>query len=312
MLSSIPTRSAAAVGQIPAGCLLAESPVWQAGDPGRLLWVDCERQTLHWRGGGVHGSTVLPVPDPLVAVCERDEGGLVVLAGRGIYALGDPRAAPVLVAEIPDEPAGIRFNDAKPGPQGRLWAGTVRRGQDGAGALWSYRPDEGLVRHWTGITHGNGIGWDAAGRLMYVVDSGAGTMRRAEVDPATGLPGKPAEILRLTHEDGLPDGLAVDRDGCVWLAVWGGSCVLRLAPGGAILDRLDVPARNPTSCAFTGPDLAVLAVTTAADDVDRQAPGGDVHLFRVGATGVEVGRLEWSVTATDRSECGSRTGGAVG
>jgi sugar lactone lactonase YvrE len=284
------------VGTIAAGCLLGESPLWLAGGPGTLLWVDCDRGDLHWRRGVAQSRAALAVAEPLVAVCARSDGGLVVLGGRTVYALDHPRAAAVAVAELPDEPAGVRFNDAKPGPGGRLWAGTVLRGTPGGGALWSYRPDEGLVRHWTGITHGNGIGWDAAGASMYVVDSGAGTLSRADVDAATGRPGPPTVLLRLDPTDGLPDGLAVDVDGCLWLAVWGGSCVLRVAPSGRVLGRVTVPARNPTSCAFVGPDLAVLAVTTAADDRDPSGRGGDVHLLRVGTTGVEVGAVAWPAT----------------
>lgn len=281
------------VGMIEAGCLLGESPLWMAGGPGTLLWVDCDRSDLHWRRGVAQSRAELAVEEPLVAVCARSDGGLLVLGGRTAYALDHPRAAPVAVAQLPDEPQGARFNDAKPGPAGRLWAGTVVRGVDAGGALWSFRPDEGLRRHWTGITHGNGIGWDAAGEVMYVVDSGAGTLSRADVDASTGMPGEPTVILRLAPDEGLPDGLAVDADGCVWLAVWGGSCVLRVTPSGRVLGRIEIPARNPTSCAFVGPDLAVLAVTTAADDQDPAGPGGDVHLRRVGTTGVEVGTVDW-------------------
>ncbi len=294
MLATAPLLAADDVGVIEAGCLLGESPLWMAGDPGTLLWVDCEQATLHWRRGAVRSRATVAVDDPLVAVCSRSDGGLVVLGGRTVYALDHPRAVPVAVAELPDNPPGVRFNDAKPGPHGRLWAGTVLRGSPGAGSLWSYRPDEGLVRHWTGITHGNGIGWDAEASVMYVVDSGAGTVSRADVDPGTGRPGDPEVIVELDSDEGLPDGLAVDAEGCLWLAVWGGGCVLRVAPGGQVLGRVVVPARNATSCAFVGPDLAVLAVTTAADDVEPGRAGGQTYLRRVGTTGVEVGSIDWA------------------
>lgn len=291
--STAPVLAADDVGTVAAGCLLGESPLWVPGDPGSLLWVDCDRGDLHWRRSLAQSHVHPDVDDPLVSVCARSDDGLLLLGGRTIYALDRPRSVPVAVTQLPDDPPGVRFNDAKPGPGGRLWAGTVLRGTAAGGALWSYRPDEGLVRHWTGITHGNGIGWDADGTVMYVVDSGAGTLSRADVDPRTGLPGEPSVLLAVEPAAGLPDGLAVDVEGCVWLAVWGGACVLRVAPGGQVLGRVEVPARNATSCAFIGPDLAVLAITTAADDAGPGEPGGDLYLRRVGTAGVEVGTVAW-------------------
>lgn len=303
----MPVLAADDVGGLVAGCGLAESPLWVPGEPGTLLWVDCDLGAVHWRQGMVQSHARPAVDAPLVAVCARADGGLLVLGGRTVYALDHPRATATPVAELPDDPPGVRFNDAKPGPGGRLWAGTVVRGTRRAGGLWSYRPDEGLVQHRTGITHGNGIGWDADGVVMYVVDSGERTLSRSDVDAATGLPGDPEVMLELPSSLGLPDGLAVDSDGCVWLAVWGAGCVLKVAPGGQVLGRIEVPARNPTSCAFVGPDLAVLAVTTAADDVDPAGAGGDVHLRRTGAAGVEVGTVAWPHGPTTR---GSTTEGA--
>ncbi|MBO4205546.1 SMP-30/gluconolactonase/LRE family protein, partial [Micromonospora echinofusca] len=170
------------------------------------------------------------------------------------------------------------------GPDGRLWAGTVHRTRPGTAALWSLDTTGQLTRHWTGLTHGNGIAFSPTGDTMYVVDSGPGVLLCAHVDPVTG-PDRPRVLARLDRADGIPDGLCVDADGDLWLAVWGAGCLLRLRPDGTPVGRVDLPERNVTSGAFVGP---LLAVTTAADDVDPTGPGGSVHLLDVGRRGLPV------------------------
>jgi sugar lactone lactonase YvrE len=195
----------------------------------------------------------------------------------------------MLVAEIPDVPAGVEINDAKGGPDGRLWLATVTRGARGGGALWTYSDVEGLVLRHAGISHGNGMGWGAQARWIVFVDSAEGSVSRAVFDRTTGSIGAVDQTFRLPRESGLPDGLAVDADDCLWLAVWGGHGLLRLSPELNVLGIVPMMERNVTSCAFMGPELATLAVTTAEDDVDPEAPGGDLHLLDVGVRGAAVG-----------------------
>jgi sugar lactone lactonase YvrE len=258
-----------------------------------LVWVDCDNDALHSLVGEVHESRVVLTDGPLTAVCNRDDGGLVLLAARRILALDEVTGELASVAEIPDVPTGVRFNDAKPAPDGRLWAGTVCPGVVAGGAWWTYRPDEGLVRRYDGITHANGIGWNQAGSLMYLVDSGARTLSRAMMNPVSGLAADPEIVRHFGSECGIPDGLAMDDEDHLWLAMWGGRAVLRIDPLGRIVGRLPMLERNVTSCAFIGKHLDTLAVTTAADEVNPSAPGGTVHLFRVGARGRPVSPCSW-------------------
>ncbi|MFY1631765.1 SMP-30/gluconolactonase/LRE family protein [Solwaraspora sp. WMMB335] len=305
------------VRTVDARCALAESPLWLPGSG--LVWVDADRDEVQalagpggptaswpatttraagaatWPVGATHRrvAPALAGGGPLSAVNATGDGALLLTAGRRVWraartatGTGPPR----LLAELAPDPPGVRCNDARVGPDGRLWIGTVSPGRSGGGALWSMDGDGRLRRHWGGISHGNGIGWSPCGDTVFVVDSGAGTLSRAAFDRAAG-PGDPTVILRIDPSVGIPDGLAVAADGTLWLAVWGGNCLLRLAPDGTVTGRVELSERNVTSCAFAGAQLTLLAVTTAADDVDPGGPGGGVHLLDVGGRGRPTDRL---------------------
>lgn len=247
---------------VESGCALGESPL-SVSDT--LYWVDAERGDLHSLRDGRH--TREHVTDGLLAaVSSTLYGELVYVIDRQILL-----ASGWVVAELPDDPPGVRCNDAKVGPDGRLWTGTVLRGTPAAGALWSVGLDGSVTRHRDGVSHGNGLAWAPDGRTLYFVDSGAGTLTRSAFPD-----GRPEVVLRMDPADGIPDGLTVDETGHLWLAVWGGSCLLRLDPNGAVVDRLELPSPNVTSCAFHS---GRLAVTTAA-------PDGALHLLDVGVDGL--------------------------
>lgn len=286
-LASLPRLDAPVIREIECRAALAESPLWLPG-PGLLLWVDALAGTLYvlddssgpWR---VHR---LAEGDAASAVAADTQGGILLTAGTQVTRLDlEEITRPTLHATLPADPPGVRFNDAKVGPDGRLWAGTVRPGTDAGGALWTIDADGRAERHLTGVTHGNGLAWNPAGNRLYFVDSGPRTLTRFGYDTDLGLTGPGQTLLRLPPEAGVPDGLATDAEGGLWLAVWGAGRVLRLTPDGEPIARIDLPARHVTSCAFTGARRDLLAVTTAADD-DR--PGGSVHLLDVGVTGMPV------------------------
>ncbi|MGY3848940.1 SMP-30/gluconolactonase/LRE family protein [Streptomyces hydrogenans] len=135
----------------------------------------------------------------------------------------------------------------------------------------------------------NGLGWSPDGTLLYYADSPTRRVDVFDYDPATGaLSGRrPFAVL----DRGYPDGLTVDAEGNVWVAVWGGGEVLALTPGGVLHARVELPASHVTSCAFAGPDLDVLVITTAthglSDDRRRAEPdAGRLFVCRPGVTGL--------------------------
>jgi sugar lactone lactonase YvrE len=270
----------AAAGVIASGFTLAECPVW-VPEAQRLLWVDAGASRLHVRDPA--GLRSVPIAgDLLSAVAVDEDGRLVVVVDRQVRRqVGGSVDAPefALLATLPEDPPGVQANDAQPGPDGRLWIGTVARGRRGAAALWSVDPAGRVERHLEGVTHGNGLAWSADGRTLWFADSGERTVTRYEVRDGGLGPGR--TVLHLERGEGIPDGLAVDADDTLWLGVWDGGCLLHLDGEGEPLGRVELAERNVTSCAFAGSALDLLAVTTAQDDVHP----GAVHLLDVGAVG---------------------------
>ncbi|MGC4109753.1 MAG: SMP-30/gluconolactonase/LRE family protein [Nocardioides sp.] len=167
---------------------------------------------------------------------------------------------------------------------GRFWVGSkAHDNTSGAGSLFRVDLDGTVTRVRTGLTIANGLGWGPDGTTMYVTDSGAGTIDAHDYDVESGRLGPPRAFLRLPAEEGSPDGLTVDADGCLWVAVWGGSEVRCYAPDATLVTRVQVGASHVTSCAFVGAGLENLAITTAQDELtaeqlEREPDAGKLHL----------------------------------
>ena len=162
-----------------------------------------------------------------------------------------------------DTPAN-RFNDGKCDPAGRLWAGTMEfDGEPDRGALYCLDTDGTVTRKFGNVTISNGIVWSLDGRTMYYIDTGRNNVRAYDYDVATGAIGN--ERVTVTNEgSGHFDGMTMDAEGMVWVAIFGGSAVRRYDPeSGALLDAIELPMSQITSCAFGGPDLTDLYVTSA-------------------------------------------------
>jgi sugar lactone lactonase YvrE len=246
--------------------LLGEGPYWVPEDD-CLLWVDISRGQLH-RTYFPSGETVTLDLDAASAAFPATAGGILT-AGGSKLALHLPAErgeqwSTRVIAEVPAR-EGVRFNDAGVDPAGRVWVGSMHTGEtEPIGQL--LRLDHGgvLTVVVDGITVSNGLGWSPDGSRMYYVDS---PVRRVDVfdyDPATGRADHRRPFADLSAFDGVPDGLTVDADGCLWVAVWGGGVLRRLAPDGSQDSVIAVPVSQPTSCAFGGPGMTDLYVTTAS------------------------------------------------
>ncbi len=197
-----------------------------------------------------------------IAPIEGDDGWLLA-AGRGFAHL-TPGGAHRTIAEV--APAGTRMNDAAADPQGRFWAGALADDHHaGGGALyrlgWAGRTDCLL----DGLTIPNGIGWSRDGQTMYLVDSGPRMIYAFAFDAVRGAISDRRVLVAFDEDAGSPDGLTVDAGGDLWVAVYGGGCVRRYAPDGTLRGVFAVPAEQATCCAFAGPGLMRLYVTTATE-----------------------------------------------
>jgi sugar lactone lactonase YvrE len=264
---------------------LGERPVWDAST-GRLIWVDINAGQLHQLDAAGGDRVVATAGVPVGAAAPRAGGGYVLAAADGFRLIGADGAA----AAPPVRPAGmpgqVRFNDGACDPAGRFWAGTAATdGRSGTGSLYRLDPDGSVTEVLAGVTESNGLGWNPAATVFYYTDSGEdeSRVRAFGFDLASGTLGGERDLIRFAPGDGTADGLVVDADGCLWIAMWDGGCVRRYSASGELLGRYSVPASRPTCPGFGGPGLDELFLTTAWEGLDREQRAADPlagHLLR--------------------------------
>jgi sugar lactone lactonase YvrE len=243
-------------------CELGEGPCWDE-ETQTLYWVDIPAGRVHRLDSGGEHSCV-DVGLQVGAVALRRDGGLVVAAGNGFYTLDFGSGALTCLAEAPGQP-DTRMNDGKCDRAGRFYAGTMARDESpGQGSFYRLDADHGVTELYTGIGISNGVGWSPDDRLMYYIDSLDYRVDVMDYDPDTGQFGDRRPFARLGSGEMVPDGLAVDSEGGVWVAVWGGGVIQRYDAAGALTSVARLPASHVTSCAFGGPELDQLYITTAA------------------------------------------------
>lgn len=258
---------------VAAGCELGERPVWD-DHLGSVIWVDVLKGELHRSTpapftGPEWTDRSVPVGGVLGAVGLRHGGGLIA-AADDTFLLLDERGAlesdPVSVYMH----AGARFNDAACDPGGRFLAGTTSSHNDVAdGVLWSLAPSLEVKVVLGNLSESNGLDWSQDAQTMYFVDSGEPVIRRYRYDTDSGVVGPRCEDLAVFDAgQGVPDGLVVDADGAIWVALWGGGALRRYAPDGELLLHLEVPVSHPTCPSFAGPGLRSLVVTSGWEGMD--------------------------------------------
>jgi sugar lactone lactonase YvrE len=265
---------------VAAGAALGEGPTWDAATE-RLLWVDVLSCEVHAYDPATGTDTVVQETTQHVGAAKpRAAGGLVVNLRDGI-GLYDPDGSFRWLAELPEE--GRRGNDAAVGPDGALWAGTMAYDERlGGGALRRVLPGGPVTTVLDDVTISNGIAWSPDGLLMYYIDTPTGRIDVFDFDPGTAtVHGR--RPFAAVPPPGEPDGLTVDAEGHVWAAVWAGGRVLRFAPSGQVVRVVEVPASQTTACAFGGPGLRDLYVTTAT--VAASDPSNAGSLFVVPGAG---------------------------
>jgi len=176
-----------------------------------------------------------------------------------------------------------KLNDGKPDAQGRFWFGSFSQ-NEGEAALYRYDPDGSLHVMQDGMTGSNGLGWSPDGGTFYLTDSGDKKIYAFRFDGKSGDIRDRRVFADLSDRDPTPDGLTIDREGCVWSAQFDGGGVIRFSPEGREIGRLDLPVKRTTSCAFGGPEMKHLYVTTASvglseQEIEENFQSGD--LFRV-------------------------------
>lgn len=270
-----------------AEATVGEGPVWDRRT-GQLCWVDIVEGRLVETDLTTGTSRTTDVGTMLGAAVPRaDEPGFAVAVADGFGFVTDG----VLTLADPVLPEPLRrMNDAKCDAAGRLWAGSTHLDfAPGGGALHRWDGHGPSTAAAAGLTLPNGLGWDADETVMYLADSTDHVVLSAPFFPDEGAIGELRPVCRV--DAGLPDGLAVDLDGCLWVAVWGAWAVHRYSPTGELLERVPMPVAQPSSCAFD--DDGTLYITSARsgltpDDLTRQPLAGSVFALGTTTRGVPV------------------------
>lgn len=250
---------------------LGEGPVWDV-DTEEMVWVDILGRRIHRTDLSNQATRTETAPEAVGAVIPADDGWLATMP-EGLYRIGTWER----LAELPVTAPHTRANDGKVDPWGSLVQGTMGWDAEvGAGSLFRLRADR-LEVLLGALTISNGLDWTEDGETMYHIDTPTRQVMAYEYR-ADGPLGTGRVALDLTDAPGYPDGMCLDTDGCLWVALWGGGRVQRYTPDGRLDRQITVPATKVSSCAFGGPQLDTLIITTA-HPAGRQHGELDGRLF---------------------------------
>ncbi len=248
---------------------LAEGPVWHDGG---LWWVNINVGTLN-RLDVRTGLNTSRATDDFLGVAVPDEQGGWLIARRNEVSRLDWQSGKITpLAKLANPDSRLRFNDGKCDPRGRFFAGTMHRDCAPELAAFYRLADGKLEALFGGVTVSNGLDWSPDGTRMYYTDTLTGRVDVFDYDLATGTPSGRRPLVKLSSEQGWPDGLCCDTNGNIWLALWDGGAVECFdGRTGKSLERIPIPARRVSSCCFGGEKFDQLFITTAWEDYDKAA-----------------------------------------
>lgn len=277
--------------------IIGEGPWWDSA-LGVLYWIDIKGKALHAYDPGTERDRRLSLASMPGAVVGRRSGGLVMVMEEG-FAFVDPQtgvSSPFLDPEA--HLAGNRYNDGKCDSRGRFWAGTMDDAEkETKGSLYRLDPDLGCKRILGGVGISNGLAFSPDDTLMYYIDTWTRRVDAFDFEVETGVISNRRVAFEVPESMGGPDGMTIDEDGMLWVALWGGWGVGRWDPrSGRLIEKVDLPVEKVTSCVFGASgrgDAALdrLYMTTASiglgpDDLRRQPAAGGLFVLEPGVKGL--------------------------
>jgi sugar lactone lactonase YvrE len=276
---------------VEGGDEVGEGPVW-LGSEQLLVWVDITRNLVHRLDPATNRKESIDVGQAVGAVAPRAAGGYVAAVQEGFGLIDETTGSLEIIAEVESDNPDNRMNDGKCDSAGRFWAGTMAYDlTPGAGALYRLNTDRGVVEVLEEVTLSNGLGWSPDDTSMYYIDSDTNGVDVFDYEPDSAELHNRRRLINVPQELGMPDGMTVDSEGFLWVALWGGSSVRRYAPDGTLDLVIEIPASQVTSCAFGGKDLSELFITSATHEIpeheiSRQPSAGALFRCRPGTTGM--------------------------
>lgn len=272
------------------GAALGEGPVWVERD--RALWfTDIKGRKIHRHDPAGGGRQSWSAPEQVGFVLPARDGGFIAGLMSGLHRFDESTGRFTLISEIEPELPNNRLNDGVVDPRGRLWFGTMDNGEEAkTGAFYRFERGEVAPTGLEGIAITNGPALSPDGRILYFVDTRAGTVGCADV-AGDGTLGPSRAFVRIDPAEGFPDGPTVDREGCVWIGLYAGWEARRYSPAGELVGRVRFPVANITKIGFGGDDLRTAYATTARHlltpaELEQQPQAGDLFEFRVDVPGL--------------------------
>ncbi len=281
---------------LPWGAQLGEAPIWHP-DEAKLYWVDILHPAIY-RFDPETAVNDACEPKKLVSAVLFGAGGSKrVVSQDGIEELDFEASCLLPLADPENGVPRNRLNDAKTGPDGAIWVGSMRLDASRpSGGLYRVGPDGQVLRKDGGFTVGNGLDWSPDRRTLYFVDTVPGKIFAYDFEMSVGALTNKRVLAEIPESEGRPDGLCVDAEGGIWCAIWDGWRINRYSPDGSLDSTIHVPVPRPTSVAFGGPDLETLYVTSARTRLPArtlaEAPlSGGIFACRPGPAGLPAGRF---------------------
>lgn len=234
-----------------------------------LFWVDIDGKKVNIYNPETKTNRTIPTPSMIGTIVPKDEDEVVVALEDGIYILNTDNSQFSLLTHIEDDIPTNRFNDGKADPSGRLWVGSMPFDEKQYGAKLYMVDEKGEVTEKIdSITISNGIAWTKDKKTMYYIDTPTAKIKAFDYDDITGEITNERIAVEVPNELGYPDGMTIDAEDKLWVGMWNGNAVIRFDPEtGQVVQKIEVPAHNVTSCAFGGKDLDTLYITSATVDM---------------------------------------------
>ncbi len=260
---------------VPAGDWTGEGAVWHAAEKA-VYWVDIGRFLIHRFDPATRNVRNWFFAEPVTTLGLTDRPDTLVVSTASRVILWQPaNDARADFADPEHGRQGVRFNDGRPDPAGNFWVGTMHFGKDvptGVGKLFRVNADGSSSIEKTDIGISNTFCWSPDNRHFYFGDTSANSISVWDYDLSTGEIANEQPFF-VGFDRGGPDGSAMDREGYLWNARYGGACIVRVAPNGEIDRVIEMPVSNVTTCTFGGPHLKTLYITTAMRPDERLSGG---------------------------------------
>ncbi|NEM97536.1 SMP-30/gluconolactonase/LRE family protein [Pontibacter burrus] len=287
--AGIQTKKAELV--LDANAIVGEGPIWHPSE-NVLYWVDVEGRNVHIFDPETGKNKTFDVKERIGTIVLLEQGGALVALQNGIHHIGTETGELTFIAH-PIQENDIRFNDGKSDAAGRFWVGTMALDKrKGAAVLFRMDTDKTIHQMLDNLTISNGIVWASDNKTMYFIDTRTQQVKAFDFDLESGNISNDRVVVEIDESDGSPDGMAIDENDNLWIALHKGGAVVNYNPKtGELLQKITVPAPQTTACAFGGKNLDTLYITTGTEglseeDLKKYPASGGIFAVKPGVKGV--------------------------